>query len=130
VSIIPKKKKNGNGYSQSKYKNRKTIIDGIVFASRSEAQYYVDLKQQKLEGKIADFELQPAFELQPPCTYHGKKIRAIKYVADFKIIDWDNHEIIVDIKGSRGFLTEVFKLKMKMLLFKYPDIDFRIVTVR
>lgn len=82
------------------------------------------------ERKIVSFELQPSYELQPAFTYQGKKFRPIRYVADFKVTDWDNHTFVVDIKGSRGFLTDVFKLKMKMLLYKYPDIDFRIVTMK
>ena len=113
---------------RSKYNNRKTIIDDVIFDSISEAQHYVDLKQLKVEGKIQDFDLQPEIELQPGFIYKGKKFRPIKYVGDFRIFKNDGSIVIQDVKGTRGYQTDVFKLKMKMLLFKFPNINFEIVV--
>lgn len=41
----------------NKYSNRKTKIDGIVFASKKEADYYCELKMLKIAGEVKDFLL-------------------------------------------------------------------------
>lgn len=116
---------------KNKYKNSKTIIDGFNFASKSEAQYYVDLKALKAAGKIESFELQPKYELIPPyVNAAGKKIRGMYYVADFLVRDLDGKEHIIDVKGSVGFQTETFKLKAKLFSWIYKDKVIEIVTVK
>ena len=62
------------------------------------------------------------FELQPSFKYKGKTIRAIKYIADFVITYPDGKTEVVDTKGYR---TKDYLLKRKMLLHKYPDINFK-----
>jgi hypothetical protein len=47
----------------SKYRSRRTTVDGITFHSAKEANRYVDLKLLERCGKIANLELQPFFEL-------------------------------------------------------------------
>ncbi|MCG8431287.1 MAG: DUF1064 domain-containing protein, partial [Candidatus Omnitrophica bacterium] len=49
--------------------------------------------------------------------------RAIKYIADFRYKDENGNVIVED---SKGYKTAIFRIKEKMLLYKYPDIDFRI----
>lgn len=73
-------------------------------------------------GAVKSIELQPEFVLQPAYEIAGKKIRPIIYRADFKVTEADGHIYYVDTKGMR---TQVYLLKKKMLLYKYPDIDFR-----
>ena len=43
-------------------------------------------------------------------------------MADFVVTYSDGHVEVIDVKGVR---TDVYKLKRKMLLFKYPDLIFR-----
>ena len=106
----------------SKYRARYVDVDNIRFDSRKEANKYNELKLLKMAGEILDFELQPEFELQPAFRdKRGKLIKPIKYRADFKVIYKDKSVVYIDTKG---FETEVFKLKAKMLKFKYPDINF------
>lgn len=104
-----------------KYHNKKVEIDGIVFDSKKEGNYYCELKILKMAGKVKDFELQVPFELQPKFKYEGKTIRAIKYVADFVVTYPDGLKVVVDTKGFR---TKDYLLKRKMLLYKYPGILF------
>ena len=78
-------------------------------------------KVSEKQKEIKDFELQVPFVLQPSFKRNGKTERAIKYIADFVVHYPDGHKQVVDTKGMR---TEMFKLKRKMLLYKYPDIDF------
>lgn len=96
-------------------------VDGIVFDSKMEAKLYRDLLGWI--GKDA-FSLQPKFCLQPAfADSKGKKHREIAYVGDFLIgPSWKEGEpltekhILIDVKGM---LTEVYKLKRKLFLFRY-----------
>ena len=105
-----------------KYKNKITEVDGIRFDSEKEADYYWQLHWMMREGTVKEVELQPKFVLQPGYKRDGKKIRPIIYRADFKVTEADGHIYYVDTKGMR---TQVYMIKKKMLLYKYPDIDFR-----
>ena len=105
-----------------KYGNKKAEADGIVFDSKKERKYYCELKVLKMAGQIKDFDLQVVFELQPSFKYKGKTIRAIKYIADFVVTYPDGKTEVIDTKGYR---TKDYILKRKMLLHKYPDINFK-----
>lgn len=108
----------------NKYHNKKTIVDGITFDSMAEARRYMELKLLAKAKEITDLELQPKFELQPKYKNNkGQTIRAITYKADFAYIE-NNKKIVEDVKGME---TKEFKLKKKLLEYKYPDIDFRLI---
>ncbi len=109
-------------YRRNKYNNRKVTVDGITFDSAKESEYYSQLKMLKKAGVIKDFERQVPYELQPKFKRDGKTVRAIKYIADFVAIYPDSSVEVVDVKGDP---TEVYKLKRKMLLYHYPDINFK-----
>ena len=113
--------------SYNKYKNKKTMVDGIKFDSEMESHYYIYLKQLKEMGEVVDFVLQPTYLLQEGFNLNGKRIRPITYKADFKVIYKDGHEEVIDVKGK---LTEEFKIKRKMLLYRYRDINFKCVQER
>ena len=113
--------------SYNKYKNKKTMVDGIKFDSEMESHYYIYLKQLKEIGEVIDFVLQPTYLLQEGFDLNGKRIRPITYKADFKVIYKDGHEEVIDVKGK---LTEEFKIKRKMLLYRYRDITFKCVQER
>lgn len=83
----------------SKYKAKKTEVDGIKFDSQKEANRYLELKLLEKQGIINDLELQARFELQPSYKKNDKTIKAISYVADF--VYWSNAEqkyIVEDTK--------------------------------
>ena len=113
--------------SYNKYNNKKTIVDGIKFDSEMESHYYIYLKHLKEIGEVVDFVLQPTYLLQEGFNLNGKRIRPITYKADFKVIYKDGHEEVIDVKGK---LTEEFKIKRKMLLYRYRDINFKCVQER
>ena len=71
------------------------------------------------QGAISELKRQVRFELQPSFKHNGKTIRAIIYVADFTFYDKQGKFHIVDAKGSKDTLTETFKIKSKMFLYKY-----------
>ncbi len=98
----------------NKFNAKKTIIDGIKFDSKLEAQFYEILKPHIIQ-------LQPSFELQPSyVTSDGVKVRNIVYKADFMIL-YKSKQIVIDAKGME---TPVFKIKVKMLKYHYPDLEF------
>lgn len=81
------------------------------------------LKQLEKSGIISDLELQPSYELQPGFRMKdGTRVRAITYRPDFRYKEKDGHVVVEDVKGA---VTEVYKLKKKMLLYKYENLDFR-----
>ena len=47
----------------SKYRNVKTEVDGILFASKKEARRYSELKLLERAGEIAHLELQPRIKI-------------------------------------------------------------------
>lgn len=110
------------GKRESKYHNKIAYYDGIAFDSIKERDYYADyLLPLKWAGIIKKIELQVPFELQPPFKHGGKTIKGIKYVADFVVTYSDGRQKVIDTKGCR---TKEYLLKRKMLLYRYPDIDF------
>jgi len=104
-----------------KYNAKKVVIDGITFASTHEGNYYCVLKLRVKAGEVEKFELQPAFILQEGYVRDGKNVRAIKYVADFKVFYPDGRVEIVDTKGYR---TRDYKNKIKTLLKQNPTMWF------
>ena len=112
--------------NKSKYGNKKTIVNGIQFDSLAESRYYLVLLDKKKKGEIKDFELQPVFELQPTFKKNGVTHRAIKYKADFKVINNDGSISIIDVKGAE---TEVFKIKHKLFEYMYPELSLKLVKM-
>lgn len=107
----------------SKYNAQKTTVNGITFDSKKEANYYCELMMLQAGGVVKKFDMQVPYELQPGYrNRQGKKIRPIKYLADFVVEFKDGHKEVVDVKGFR---TKEYELKKKLLLYKYPEILFK-----
>ena len=112
-----------------KYHNTKTVLDGIKFDSKLEAERYAQLKILERAGVIRDLELQPEYELIPSFKKDGKTWRRTTYKADFKYILCEDDKIIIeDVKGSTAVITDVFRLKQKLFEYKYPELSIKIVT--
>ena len=108
----------------NKYKNKKVMVDGIKFDSMKEARRYSELKLLERAGKIKDLELQPKFELIPTIRREGQKTeRKTVYIADFMYKEIGNDKLVVE--DTKGYRTDVYLLKKKLFLYKYPDYDFR-----
>ena len=105
---------------KSKYKNKKTMLDGITFDSQKEALHYSELKILERAGIIKDLELQPVFEITPKYKKNGRNVRCIKYKADFAYYDIEKAKnVVVDVKGMK---TDVYKLKKKLVEY-FHDIE-------
>lgn len=106
----------------NKYHNTKTTLDGIKFDSKRESKRYSELLLLERGKVIKDLELQPEFILQLPFTdAMGNKHRAITYRADFQYKE-KGKIIVEDCKGMR---TDVYKIKKKLFLYAYQDVEFR-----
>ncbi len=106
--------------SYSKYNNKKTMVKNILFDSQKEGLFYLTLLSDKT---IKNLKLQPKFELQPGFTdSEGKKHRPIYYVADFVYQDEIGYYHVIDVKGMK---TEMYKLKKKLFLYKYPTLKLK-----
>lgn len=110
-----------NAPNRTKYGNKRTEVDGIIFDSRKEADYYIHLKELEGAGIVANIVLQPRFVLIPAFTKNGVKFRKTEYVADFQY-EKDGEIIVVDVKGYK---TDVYKLKHKLFEYLYPDLTIR-----
>ena len=100
------------------------IADGYIFASKAELHRYNELKLMLKAGLIKDLKRQPKYELQPAFVHPlCGKVRALSYVADFAYTEVAHGLVVVE--DVKGHLTEVYKIKRKLFLAKYPAVDFR-----
>lgn len=103
----------------NKFKNKRTVVDGITFMSQKEAKRYHELKVLQEAGAIRLLEMQPKFKIE----VNGHKV--CTYIADFQYYDVGaGHDVVEDVKGVE---TPIFRLKAKLLKACYPLLDFRIV---
>ena len=101
-----------------------------VFDSRREYARYLQLVYMQEAGKIRNLDQQKTLLIQEPFVYDGQKIKAITYNADF-FYEENGREVVEDVKAldaktGKSRMTEVFKLKWKILKHNYPQYDFRI----
>ena len=114
----------------NKYRSRKTVVNGIKFASKLEADRYMQLRMMMATEPplICDLVLQPEFQIfhgyVDPDT--GEKVRSKYYVADFQYTDVIEHKVIVE--DTKGVETDVFRLKWDVVKKKYPEFEFRKLT--
>lgn len=124
-----------HGEKENKYHNIPDIRNGaeckiIKFKSKKEARRYDELMLMRKAGTIRDLKLQPQFTLQESyVTPEGKRVRAIRYVADFSYSVmppyWKNYEeqcpddawyqVVEDVKGGRATKTREYAIKKKLL---------------
>lgn len=106
-----------NQNSRSKYHNRKIKdLDGQTFDSKREFRRWNDLQLLERAGVIKDLRRQVKFVLIPAQRINGKVVeRECSYIADF-VYEADGKTVVEDCKGFR---TDTYKLKRKMMLYKY-----------
>ncbi|MCL5952181.1 MAG: DUF1064 domain-containing protein [Chloroflexi bacterium] len=93
----------------SKYRNIRTTVDGITFASQREANRYAELVIELKAGEIEELVLQKPFSLD----VNG--VHVCDYIADF-VYRRKGAQIVEDAKGKRLELFRIKKLLMKAVL--------------
>ena len=106
---------------RSKYRNKKTVRDGITFDSIAEANFYSELKLMERAGEVCEVQLQPPFKI----VIDGMLI--CTYKADFMF--WDCVEKRTRVVDVKGFPTPEFKLKRK-LMKAVNRIDVEVITAK
>lgn len=105
--------------SQSKYKAKKAVINGIKFDSLREAGRYQELMQLSKAGKITSLALQVPFVLAPGVRLFGetRKRPSIKFIADFVYFDFEiGGQVIEDCKGMDLPMGRLKRHLMKTIL--------------
>lgn len=92
-------------HKPSKYRNVKTMVDGIEFDSKKEAARYQELKIMEKAGIISELKLQVVHDLSV------NAVHVCKYIADFTYIR-DNRRVTEDVKGMK---TIIYKMKKKLM---------------
>ena len=112
----------------TKYNSRKTIVNGIPFASKLEGERYKQLLLLEKAGEIWQLRLQVEMQIFQgyvnPDT--GEKTKSGFYVADFMYIDMRDRKIIVE--DTKGVETADFRIKWKLVQSLYPQYTFRKLT--
>lgn len=102
-------------HGASKYRARKTTVDGVTFDSKREANRYLVLKGMEEDGLIENLRRQVRYELVPAFDVDDRHYRPVYYVADFVYVE-DGKEVVEDVKGMR---TDVYRLKSKLFARRY-----------
>lgn len=108
----------GGKQRPSKYGAKKTVVDGVTFPSRAEADYYCELKILEDIGDVLGFCRQPEFILQDG---DGTVIR---YKADFIVWHKNGEVEVIEVKGMP---TPDWILREKLFRARYPDIQLVVV---
>lgn len=103
--------------AENKYKAQKITVDGKTYASLKEAHRHCELVMLQKAGIITELQEQVVFELIPKQYDESGKLleRACKYIADF--VYTENGKTVVE--DAKGLKTEVYKIKRKLMLFRY-----------
>lgn len=99
-----------------KYRNEKTVVDGMTFDSKREARRYVYLKGLEHLGAIRNLRRQVPYVLIKGQKWADEhKHRDTKYIADF-VYELDGETVVEDVKGFR---TDAYKLKRELMKDRY-----------
>jgi hypothetical protein len=107
----------------NKYNAQKQELDGYTFDSRAEARRYQELRVLEQAGEIYGLDVHPSYLVMEGFYYRGERVRAITYVADFSYTERETgRRVVEDVKGVR---TQVYRIKVKLLKSRCPDLWFR-----
>lgn len=110
----------------NKYGAKPTFVDGKRFDSKREAARYRFLKERQDRGEISNLELQPSFKLKSgdrPILLKSKGYpngRQATYFADFAY--WCPVQEKRVIEDSKGFRTDIYKLKRAIVEAQFPGV--------
>ena len=106
--------KKGKVRDMNKYRNKKTVKDGMVFDSKKEASRFRELQLLEKAGKIQNLQTQVKFELIP--KQEGE--RATNYIADFMYQE-NGKTVVEDVKSEITRKNPEYIIKRKLMLYRY-----------
>lgn len=107
-SVSGERSRPSGATKRSKYGNSPTMVDGISFDSKKEAERFGVLKMLERVGEIRSLEVHPRF----PLVIHG--IDCGVYEADFGYVTRDGVPVIEDVKSPATRKLPTYRLKRKM----------------
>lgn len=109
----------------TKYHAKKTVVNGIMFDSRLEADRYQQLLLLEKAGEITGLMLQVEFQILKGWTNPetGERIKSRHYVADFVYHDRQTGRFVIE--DTKGMETADFRLKWDYMKSEYPEYEFR-----
>lgn len=102
---------------RNKYGAKKTMYRNCLYHSKKEAEFAMELDSELLKKKIAGWHRQVDLNIK----VNG--IHVCKAVVDFLVIHLDGSKEYVEVKG---YATDVWKLKRKLVAAVYPDIKYTV----
>lgn len=98
-----------NSEKKSKFRNVKSVYQGITFDSKKEMNRWIELNQLQKEKKIWNLERQVVFPL------FVNKSLICNYIADF-VYDIKDRYVVEDVKGMKLPIYNIKKRLMKAIL--------------
>lgn len=105
--------RNGLGRRGPKYGNRTTIVDGLKFDSKAEANRWFTLGLLLRAGHIRDLVRQKRYDF----VVNG--VRIGHYTADFEYFDLRTNRLVVEDVKSKATKTRDFPLRVKLMKALY-----------
>ena len=106
----------------NKYGAKQIMIDGHVFPSKRESEYYLRYKDMLKRREIVKLELQPKFTLIPSFKgKDGKTEKSVNYTADFRLTYPDGNVKVIEVKGYK---TRDYVIRRKLFKWQNKDVDF------
>jgi len=128
--ILAAKSPNGKQNGPHKHNAARTEVDGVKYDSTGEKDRHYVLMQWQETGIISGLKLKPTLVVQEKFSYRGKKFQQITWTPDFRYYDKEYGVWVfedwkrMDKKTGKAYMTEDFKVKIKIVLFRYPDNHF------
>ena len=110
----PTKKDSGKDPNNARVKSSRTDYNGRWYQSKLEANYAAQLDWRLKAGEIKEWT--PQVKL----TFKVNGVMICNYYCDFKVVTKDG---TVQYHETKGYETEVWRLKKKLMLALLPEID-------
>ena len=101
----------------NKYHAQCRTVDGIRFDSKHEARRYEYLKLLAVAGEISALEIQPEFVITVVELWRddGRRVDCGRYRADFRYIDMQTGEVVVEDTKSGPTKTTAYRLRKRLV---------------
>ena len=108
---------------RNKMNAKKIVVYDIKFDSKFEAETYLALREMEKLGEVKDIMLQIPITIIPSFTFGTSGVRKSEIIVDFKFDYYvEGHGWVEIYLETKGFQTEVSKIKIKLLKFLKKDL--------
>lgn len=111
---------------------KQQVAEGAIAAFSMQVGYELQPQFRKCSRAGCDFlwekpdELSPDFPRYrkarqcPECESELELFHSLTYISDFDVVNLDGSVSVLDVKSSKFFQTDIFKLKKKLFEYKFP----------